>query len=116
MLLILVPGALLMLGLGPAFGASPGVFIAGMGIINAAGSIGTATSLNYVFDVFHDFQPPAGADVATSAAVPSAPYLVSLMMPSMSLAFGFTYAITPWLEALGYQNWSLSGKLALQSM
>lgn len=57
------------------------------------GSFGTTASLTYLFDVFHDFSPPPASH--TSTRIPNSmhndnsPYMLSVLMPAMSLAFGF---------------------------
>ncbi|KAM0754951.1 MFS general substrate transporter [Meredithblackwellia eburnea MCA 4105] len=102
-LLIIVPLGLLMMGCGAEHGLSWAVYVIGMGILCMGGAFGTDISLYYIFDCYHELKP-AGSEGTEGAA----PYLLSILIPAMSISFAFNYAIGPWVAALGLQNWAIS--------
>ena len=85
---VVIVGGLLMVGLGPYYEAHWIVFVLGLGMLNLAGPFATAIVLNYAFDCYHPVEPnnKYGAQAITHQA---APYLLSALIISMSMAFGY---------------------------
>lgn len=88
-LTILVPGGLLMMGLGAWFQAHWIVYVIGQGIVMGIGPVGALIPLNYLFDAFHSIKP-AKVDGKSSydAEQQSAPYLVAMLILSSLITFG----------------------------
>jgi hypothetical protein len=85
---LIIVGGLLMVGLGPYYEAHWIVFVLGIGLLNLAGPFATAIVLNYAFDCYHPVEPnnKYGPQAITHQA---APYLLSALIISMSMAFGY---------------------------
>ena len=79
---------LLMMGLGPYYEAHWIVFVLGASVVNFVGPIATAIALAYAFDCFHSVRPDSaqGPQAATQDA---APYLLTIILVGMTIAFGF---------------------------
>lgn len=84
-LIFLNPLGLLMMGLGPYYGAHWIVYVLGATILNVTGPLGTIMSLNYLFDCYHGLKTPGSQPGQSEAA----PYMISFLVPSMLMAFGF---------------------------
>lgn len=85
---ILTPIGLLMLGLGPYYGAHWIVYVLGAFTVNVAGPLATLLCLTYAFDSYHSIHPrnPSGVQ---AAAQQTAPYLLSVIFLAMVVTFGF---------------------------
>lgn len=83
---------LLMMGLGPYYEAHWIVFVLGASIVNFVGPIATAIALAYAFDCFHSIRPNSttGPQAATQDA---APYLLTIILVGMTIAFGFVSVV-----------------------
>ncbi|WWC93538.1 hypothetical protein V866_000373 [Kwoniella sp. B9012] len=108
---ILVPIGLLMMGLGPYYGAHWIVYVLGEGVLNAAGPLATTLILAYAFDCFHPIYPDDLTGVHASVQ-DAAPYLTATISIAMCLTFGFGYAITPWAFTWGLKNFAISAALS----
>ena len=79
---------LLMMGLGPAYEAHWIVFVLGTSIVNFMGPIATLLALAYAFDCFHSIRPE-NQDGPQAATQDAAPYLLTVILVGMTIAFGF---------------------------
>ncbi|KAJ9121226.1 hypothetical protein QFC24_004901 [Naganishia onofrii] len=104
---ITTPIGLLMMGLGPHYEAHWIVFVLGMGIVNIGGPFATMIILNYAFDCYHGMTPPSN-NKAQAINHQSAPYIIASMIIAMSVAFGYGYAVTPWILGLGFRNFGIT--------
>lgn len=86
---LITPAALILWGVGAAHSVHWFGLIFAMFLLAICNTSGITLSVNYLFDSYHDI----GGDAMTS---------VILVRNIMSFAIG--YAITPWIENLGYQN------------
>lgn len=104
---VLTPFGILMMGLGPYYGAHWMVFVAGEFILTVAGPLATLLSLTYAFDCFHEISPrnPHGVQAEVQKC---GPYVQSLVALAMAITLGFSYAITPWAFDWGFKNWAIS--------
>ncbi|GIC92654.1 putative MFS transporter [Aspergillus udagawae] len=87
--LILVPGSLLLWGVGAAHEVHWFGLLVAMCLLALANTCGITLSVNYLVDSYMELSGNAMASVI-------------LVRNTMSFAMG--YGITPWLEDLGYQN------------
>jgi serine/threonine kinase 16 len=87
--LILVPGSLLLWGVGAAHEVHWFGLLVAMCLLALANTCGITLSVNYLVDSYRELSGDAMASVI-------------LVRNTMSFAMG--YGITPWLEDLGYQN------------
>lgn len=104
---VLTPFGLLMMGLGPYYGAHWMVYVAGEFVLTMAGPLASLLSMVYAFDSFHEIHPsnPHGVQAEVQNC---APYVQSLIAFAMVLTFAFNYAITPWAFEWGFRNWCIS--------
>jgi hypothetical protein len=86
---VLTPIALILMGMGPHYGAHWIVFVLGTGLINVAGPLATIIILNYAFDCYHGMAPTDADKKAQLINHKSAPYIVASMIIAMSMAFGY---------------------------
>lgn len=85
---ILTPIGLLMIGLGPYYGAHWIVYVLGAFTVNIAGPLATLLSLTYAFITYHSIHPRETSGVK-AAAQQTAPYLLSVVFLAMVVTFGF---------------------------
>jgi MFS family permease len=91
--LIMVPGSLLLWGVGAAHGIHfVGLFFA-MACLAYTSTLGVTLSVNYMIDSYHDISGDA---------------IVAVILIRNTMSFAVNYGITPWLTNLGYQNCFLS--------
>lgn len=86
---VLLPGSLLLWGLGAEHGIHWVGLVFAMGLIGCCIAMGAHLSLSYCIDTYTDF----GADA-----------VVATMCIRNTMGFAIGYGITPWTEDLGYQN------------
>ncbi|KAI9838369.1 MAG: hypothetical protein M1819_005637 [Sarea resinae] len=87
--LLLIPGGLILWGVGAAHGiAWPGVVI-GMGIIAATNTIGLQLSISYALDSYKDL---------------SGEVMITVILIRNTMSFAVGYGITPWVKNMGLQN------------
>ncbi len=79
---------LLMMGLGPYYEAHWIVFVLGCSIVNFVGPIATVLAFAYAFDCYHSIRPDS-MEGPTAAAQDTAPYLLTIVLLGMIVAFGF---------------------------
>ncbi|KAI9373189.1 MFS general substrate transporter [Aspergillus egyptiacus] len=91
--LLLVPGSLLLWGVGAAHGVHWFGLIVAMCLLAMANTCGITLSVNYLVDSYRELSGDAMATVI-------------LVRNTMSFAIG--YGITPWFQNLGYQNCFIS--------
>ncbi|KAF7595834.1 hypothetical protein BBP40_004646 [Aspergillus hancockii] len=91
--LLIVPGSLLLWGVGAAHEIHWFGLLVAMGIIAMANTCGITLSVNYLIDSYRELS----GDAMTS---------IILVRNTMSFAIG--YGITPWINGLGYQNCFIS--------
>ncbi|KAJ5200049.1 Major facilitator superfamily domain general substrate transporter [Penicillium cf. griseofulvum] len=89
-------GGLLMWGVGASHGAHYMVLVIGIGITTFGVVCASAISLAYAVDCFKEM---AGES------------FVSINIIRNTIGFGFSYAITPWIEAVGLRNCFISVSL-----
>lgn len=87
-LTILVPGGLLMMGLGPYYGAHWIVYVIGQGLVIGTGPMGALIPITYVFDSFHSIKPTKVRDSLYETEQSGAPYLIAMLLPIMCATFG----------------------------
>ncbi|TYJ57768.1 hypothetical protein B9479_001622 [Cryptococcus floricola] len=109
---VLAPIGLLMMGLGPYYGAHWIVYILGCFILNLVGPLATILTVAYAFDCFHPIRPRDEHGVQ-ACAQDAAPYLLSIMLLAMCFTFGFNYAITPWCFGWGLRNFAISSAIII---
>ncbi|KAH9882287.1 hypothetical protein J1614_000523 [Plenodomus biglobosus] len=91
--LVLVPGSLLLWGVGAANGIHWFGLVFAMGCLAFASTLGVTLSVNYLIDSYHDISGDA---------------IVTVILVRNTMSFAINYGITPWLTTLGYQNCFLS--------
>ncbi|KAL4872226.1 hypothetical protein BDV12DRAFT_183192 [Aspergillus spectabilis] len=91
--LLLVPGSLLLWGVGAAHGVHWFGLLVAMCLLATTNTCGITLSVNYLVDSYRELSGGAMASVI-------------LVRNTMSFAIG--YGITPWVEDLGYQNCFIS--------
>ncbi|WRT67561.1 uncharacterized protein IL334_004533 [Kwoniella shivajii] len=108
----LCPIGLLMMGLGPYYGAHWIVYVLGCAIVNLIGPLATILTVSYVFDCYHPIRPKTEHGVQ-ACAQDMAPYLLSTVLLAMVFTFGFNYVITPWCFGWGLRNFAISSALII---
>ncbi|KAL2814825.1 MFS general substrate transporter [Aspergillus granulosus] len=91
--LLLVPGSLLLWGVGAAHGVHWFGLLVAMCLLAMTNTCGVTLSVNYLVDSYRELSGDAMATVI-------------LVRNTMSFAMG--YGITPWVQDLGYQNCFIS--------
>jgi MFS family permease len=91
--LIMVPGSLILWGVGAAHGVHWFGLIFAMACLAYTSSLGVTLSVNYMIDSYHDI---------------SGDGIVAVILIRNTMSFAVNYGITPWLRNLGYQNCFLS--------
>ncbi|KAK8858396.1 hypothetical protein IAR55_002623 [Kwoniella newhampshirensis] len=112
---ILTPIGLLMMGLGPYYGAHWIVYVLGCAIVNLVGPLATILTVTYAFDTYHSIRPQDENGVQASAQ-DTAPYLLTTIMLAMLFTFGFNYVITPWCFGWGLRNFAISSALIITAI
>lgn len=116
---VLAPFALLMMGLGPYYGAHWMVFVAGMFILSLIGPLAALLGISYAFDTFHNVHPRS-RDGPQAEVQQCAPYLLCVMALCMILTFGFVSTTSErWISdsrtMLSPRGRSIGGSRTLQS-
>ncbi|KAK0376111.1 hypothetical protein CLIM01_06531 [Colletotrichum limetticola] len=88
-LLICIPGALLLWGVGAAHEVHWFGLVFAMGIFGAAITAGSQLSISYCIDCYKEL----GEDA-----------IVTVILIRNTMSFAVSYGITPWVENMGYQN------------
>lgn len=91
--LVMVPGSLLLWGVGAAHGVHWFGLIVAMGCLAYTSTVGVTLSVNYMIDSYHDISGDA---------------IVAVILIRNTMSFAVNYGITPWLRNLGYQNCFIS--------
>jgi hypothetical protein len=91
--LIMVPGSLILWGVGAAHQIHWFGLVFAMGCLAYTSSVGVTISVNYMIDSYHDISGDA---------------IVAIILIRNTMSFAVNYGITPWLTNLGYQNCFLS--------
>ncbi|KAI8933020.1 hypothetical protein NX059_009669 [Plenodomus lindquistii] len=91
--LILVPGSLILWGVGAAHNIHWFGLIFAMGCLAFTSSVGVTLSVNYMIDSYHDISGDA---------------IVTVILVRNTMSFAISYGITPWLTNLGYQDCFIS--------
>ncbi|CBY01498.1 similar to MFS transporter [Plenodomus lingam JN3] len=91
--LIMVPGSLLLWGVGAANGIHWFGLVFAMGCLAFTSCVGLTLSVNYMIDSYHDISGDA---------------IVTVILIRNTMSFAISYGLTPWLTNLGYQNCFLS--------
>ncbi|KAF2826812.1 MFS general substrate transporter, partial [Ophiobolus disseminans] len=91
--LIMVPGSLLLWGVGAAHEIHWFGLVFAMGCLAFTSTVGVTLSVNYMIDSYHDISGDA---------------IVAVILIRNTMSFAVNYGITPWLTNLGYQNCFLS--------
>jgi MFS family permease len=94
--LIMVPGSLLLWGVGAAHAIHWFGLIVAMACLAYTSSLGVTISVNYMIDSYHDISGDA---------------IVAVILIRNTMSFAVNYGITPWITNLGYQNCFLSAAL-----
>jgi hypothetical protein len=87
--LILIPGSLILWGVGAAHHIHWFGLIFAMGVIAASNSIGIQLSVSYCIDSYKDLSGEA---------------MVTVIIIRNTMSFAVSYGITPWVTDMGYQN------------
>jgi hypothetical protein len=87
--LILIPGSLMLWGVGAAHHIHWFGLIFGMGVIAASNAIGVQLSVSYCIDSYKDLSGEA---------------MVTVIIIRNTMSFAMGYGITPWVTNMGYQN------------
>ncbi|KAG7108439.1 putative MFS-type transporter like protein [Verticillium longisporum] len=90
---VMVPGGLILWGVGAAHGVHWFGLIFAMGSLAFATTIDVTLSVNYLIDSYHDISGDA---------------IVTVILIRNTMSFAVSYGITPWLMNLGYQNCFIS--------
>ncbi|KAH7009421.1 uncharacterized protein B0I36DRAFT_342356 [Microdochium trichocladiopsis] len=91
--MILMPGGLVLWGVGAAHGIHWFGLIVAMGCLAMAITIGLTISVNYLIDSY----PEISGDT-----------IVTVIIIRNTISFAISYGITPWLYQLGYQTYFIS--------
>ncbi|KAH6684966.1 major facilitator superfamily domain-containing protein [Plectosphaerella plurivora] len=91
--LILVPGGLILWGVGAQQGVHWFGLIFAMCCLAFVTTMGVTLSVNYLIDSYHDISGDA---------------IVTVILVRNTMSFAIGYGITPWLMDLGYQNCFIS--------
>ena len=87
--LILIPGSLILWGVGAAHHVQWFGLVFAMGVIAASNSIGVQLSVSYCIDSYKDLSGEA---------------MVTVIIIRNTMSFAMGYGITPWVTNMGYQN------------
>ncbi|RFU35916.1 hypothetical protein B7463_g482, partial [Scytalidium lignicola] len=87
--LILIPGSLILWGVGAAHHVHWFGLVFAMGVIAASNAIGVQLSVSYCIDSYKDLSGEA---------------MVTVIIIRNTMSFAIGYAITPWVTNMGYQN------------
>lgn len=87
--LVMVPGSLILWGVGAAHQVHWFGLIFAMGCLAFTSCVGVTLSVNYMIDSYHDISGDA---------------IVAVILVRNTMSFAISYGITPWLTNLGYQN------------
>jgi hypothetical protein len=87
--LILIPGSLILWGVGAAQHVHWFGLVFAMGVIAASNSIGVQLSVSYCIDSYKDLSGEA---------------MVTVIIIRNTMSFAMGYGITPWVTNMGYQN------------
>jgi MFS family permease len=87
--LILIPGSLILWGVGAAHQIHWFGLIFAMGVIAASNTIGVQLSVSYCIDSYKDLSGEA---------------MVTVIIIRNTMSFAIGYGITPWVTDMGYQN------------
>ncbi|OAL34849.1 hypothetical protein AYO20_05809 [Fonsecaea nubica] len=90
---LLVPGSLILWGVGAAHGVHWFGLICAMGSLAFVTTFGVTLSVNYMIDSYHGISGDA---------------IVTVILVRNTMSFAISYGITPWLTNLGYQNCFIS--------
>ncbi|BEJ13938.1 hypothetical protein CspHIS471_0311120 [Cutaneotrichosporon sp. HIS471] len=100
---ILAPFGLLMIGLGPYYGAHWIVFVLGEFVLTISGPLATLLSITYAFDSFHSLEPDEKNRNGPQAETQHCgPYVQAVIVLALTITFGFNYVITPWAFDAGF--------------
>lgn len=100
---ILAPFGLLMIGLGPYYGAHWIVFVLGEFVLTISGPLATLLSLTYAFDSFHSLEPDEHNRHGPQAETQHCgPYVQAVIVMALTITFAFNYVITPWAFEGGF--------------
>ncbi|RDW70074.1 MFS transporter-like protein [Coleophoma crateriformis] len=87
--LILIPGSLILWGVGAAHHIHWFGLVFAMGVIACSNSIGIQLSVSYCIDSYKDLSGEA---------------MVTVIIIRNTMSFAVSYGITPWVTNMGYQN------------
>jgi hypothetical protein len=87
--LILIPGSLILWGVGAAHHVHWFGLIFAMGVIAASNTIGVQLSVSYCIDSYKDLSGEA---------------MVTVIIIRNTMSFAIGYGVTPWVTNMGYQN------------
>jgi len=87
--LILVPGGLILWGVGAAHHVQWFGLVFAMGVIAATNTIGVQVSVSYCIDSYKDLSGEA---------------MVTVILIRNTMSFAIGYGVTPWVTNMGYQN------------
>lgn len=87
--LILIPGSLILWGVGAAHHVHWFGLVFAMGVIAASNAIGVQLSVSYCIDSYKDLSGEA---------------MVTVIIIRNTMSFAMGYGITPWVTNMGYQN------------
>jgi len=87
--LILIPGSLILWGVGAAHHIHWFGLIFAMGVIAASNTIGVQLSVSYCIDSYKDLSGEA---------------MVTVIIIRNTMSFAIGYGVTPWVTNMGYQN------------
>ncbi|KAH6886891.1 putative MFS transporter [Thelonectria olida] len=90
---IMVPGSLILWGVGAQHGVHWFGLVFGMGCLAFTSTVGITLSVNYLIDSYHGISGDA---------------IVTVILVRNTMSFAISYGITPWLTNLGYQNCFIS--------
>ncbi|WRT68808.1 uncharacterized protein IL334_005788 [Kwoniella shivajii] len=107
---VLTPIGLIMMGLGPYYGAHWLVYVAGEFVLNLAGPVATLLIITYAFDSFHSIDPD-DSQGPKAAAQDSAPYFSAIILIAMSITFAFGYATTPWTFGWSFKLFAITAAI-----
>ncbi|KAI5240011.1 MFS general substrate transporter [Aureobasidium subglaciale] len=87
--MLLVPGSLLLWGIGAAHGIHWFALIVAFGLVAFAVALSVSISVNYMVDSYHEISGEA---------------ITSVMLVRNTMSFAMGYGVTPWVQGLGVQN------------
>lgn len=86
---ILIPGSLILWGVGAAHGVQWFGLVFAMGVIAMSNSIGIQLSVSYCVDSYRDLSGEA---------------MVTVILIRNTMSFAIGYGVTPWIDGMGLQN------------